>query len=561
MKRREFLGLAGSSVIAPYFLGNKSYAANRQKVVIFGAGVAGLTAAHELLDRGFDVEIFEKRPMLGGKARSFPAQGNPDLPAEHGFRFFPSFYSHITDTMTRIPFEQGTVYDNLVPIKDMLLSRKDQRDLRIPVRFPGGISDLKGALKSVFKISGIDIPPKELAYFLNRYWVFVTSCEQRRYKEYENISWMDFVHAEGKSEGYKKYLAQAITRNLVAAKGDKASARTLGNISFQLILGALKPNGRSAFVLNGPTSEMWIEPWVNLLKSKGLKINFGSELYWLHTQNGEIDSAYVKAGLKKQTVKADHFILALPPEKVFPLLNEGILGGDDRLKGIGKIQTEWMVGIQLYLGKDVRLGEGTQLYIDSPWAITAVSQSNFWRRGINTYSDAAQGILSVDVSNWDAPGILYGKTAKECQPEEIFNEVWAQLLESLDEPSRSELIDARVVSWNLDPGISFGRNGATANEDQLFINTPGTWWNRPTSETRFSNLFLAGDYIQTHTDLACMESANEAGRRAVNGILKNSRTDFKPCDIFPLREPLVLEAEKLQDLARFKLGLRNVHDY
>ena len=37
--------------------------------------------------------------------------------------------------------------------------------------------------------------------------------------------------------------------------------------------------------------------------------------------------------------------------------------------------------------------------------------------------------------------------------------------------------------------------------------------------TRIGNLFLAADFVRTHTDLATMEGANEAARRAVNGIL------------------------------------------
>src|SRR5262249_5323870 len=44
------------------------------------------------------------------------------LPGEHGFRFFPSYYNHVFDTMRRIPLLDGdgnesgrTVYDNVVP--------------------------------------------------------------------------------------------------------------------------------------------------------------------------------------------------------------------------------------------------------------------------------------------------------------------------------------------------------------------------------------------------------------------------------------------------------------
>jgi 15-cis-phytoene desaturase len=37
-----------------------------QKVAILGGGVAGLTAAHELSERGFSVEIYEQANVLGG---------------------------------------------------------------------------------------------------------------------------------------------------------------------------------------------------------------------------------------------------------------------------------------------------------------------------------------------------------------------------------------------------------------------------------------------------------------------------------------------------------------
>ena len=42
------------------------------KVIILGGGIAGLSAAHELVERGFTVEVHELLPIPGGKARSFP---------------------------------------------------------------------------------------------------------------------------------------------------------------------------------------------------------------------------------------------------------------------------------------------------------------------------------------------------------------------------------------------------------------------------------------------------------------------------------------------------------
>src|SRR5438093_9084550 len=111
----------------------------RDKVAVLGAGVAGLTAAQELIERRFDVTVFENRAEAGGKARSLLVKGTGtggrrDLPAEHGFRFFPGFYRHVPDTMRRIPHTDGsraekTVLDNLVSADRITIARRGAPDL------------------------------------------------------------------------------------------------------------------------------------------------------------------------------------------------------------------------------------------------------------------------------------------------------------------------------------------------------------------------------------------------------------------------------------------------
>lgn len=45
--------------------------APKLKVAIVGSGLAGLSTAVELLDQGYEVDIFEQRPFIGGKVASF----------------------------------------------------------------------------------------------------------------------------------------------------------------------------------------------------------------------------------------------------------------------------------------------------------------------------------------------------------------------------------------------------------------------------------------------------------------------------------------------------------
>src|SRR5450631_2958149 len=118
-----------------------------ERVAIVGGGVAGLTAAHELIERGFTVDVYERRRIFGGKAssRRVPSSGPAaasavGLPGEHGFRFFPGWYQHLFATMKDIPYQdrttlyQGaTVADNLVQVRTNRLAWLGRPPIDLPL--------------------------------------------------------------------------------------------------------------------------------------------------------------------------------------------------------------------------------------------------------------------------------------------------------------------------------------------------------------------------------------------------------------------------------------------
>src|SRR6202142_1823154 len=172
-----------------------------KRVIILGGGIAGLSAAHELIERGFSVEIFERRSIAGGKARSIEAV-NPvrfgatpsghaprrpgraarrGLPGEHGFRFFPGFYRHVVDTMRRIPFGARTVADNLVDTTQIQIARDGRSPVLVPARFPLAPSELQTALHFVLGLLGgqLDVDLADLTFLASKVWQIFTSCEER----------------------------------------------------------------------------------------------------------------------------------------------------------------------------------------------------------------------------------------------------------------------------------------------------------------------------------------------------------------------------------------------
>jgi hypothetical protein len=113
-------------------------------------------------------------------------------------------------------------------------------------------------------------------------------------------------------------------------------------------------------------------------------------------------------------------------------------------------------------------------------------------------------------------------------------------------------------------GEEFPNPIAATNLEPLLVNTAGSWTDRPdagppqranANAAAIGNLYLAADYVRTHTDLATMEGANEAARRAVNAVLDDEGSGDERCGVWPLHEPELFAPARALDLVLFKLGL------
>jgi uncharacterized protein with NAD-binding domain and iron-sulfur cluster len=523
-------------------------------VAVLGGGVAGLSAAHELAERGFAVTVYEQRDAPGGKARSIPyagsgAGGRADLPGEHGFRFFPGFYRHLPDTMGRIPSGSKTVRDHLVGATRILFAQTGgPNEIIAPAHLPESAEDFAVLVRFLREAATqVGVPPQEYAVLVERLLTLLTSCDERREQQWDRQSWWEFTGAERRSAAFQRFLADGLTRTLVAARGREMSARTGGLVLVQLLQDLTRAGGRADRVLDAPTSEVWIDPWVEHLAARGVELRLSEPVEALHLAGGRLSGATV-AG---RAVQADHYVAALPVEVMRQLASPALRAAEPRLNGLDRLVTRWMNGVLFYLDRDVPLVNGHAIYVDSEWSLTSISQKQFWpgvdlaQRG----DGRTRGILSVDVSEWQRPGPRTGKVAQLCSREEIFDEVWGQLEDHLD----GALGGVTVVDRFLDPAIVFPNPTAAANLEPLLVNTAGSWADRPEAATRIPNLWLASDYVRTHTDLATMEAANEAARRAVNGILEATGSGARRCDVWRLREPQVFAAARALDKVRWKL--------
>ena len=317
-------------------------------------------------------------------------------------------------------------------------------------------------------------------------------------------------------------------------------------------------------VLDAPTNEAWIDPWVAHLRTLGVKFRVGQTIEALAMHRGRVASARAsdRRG-RRRRIDADWFVCAMPVERARKLLSRRVLAADPSLEQMRELQVDWMNGIQFYLRRKVDITAGHVTFVDAPWALTALTQGQFWaeRDFARDYGDGSVvDCLSVDASDWDTPGILYGKPAKQCTREEVKNEVWAQIKDHLQDTGEG-LTDDMVHSWFLDPAIAWKpAKGRNSNDEPLLVNTVGSWEKRPEAGTEIPNLLLAGDYVQTDIDLATMEGANESGREAVNQILLRSGSKAQPAAKYKLYDPPEFDAAKQADRELFKAGQPNALD-
>ncbi len=513
-------------------------------IAILGGGMGGLACAHELSRQGIKVTIYEAASQLGGKARSqyvagTGTNGRRDLPGEHGFRFYPSFYRHVIESMREIhdPLSpSGTVVGNLVEAPEAGVALEEFGVVVTP-RKQRSLHDIKRSIAGIQRVGG---SISDLARYLGAHLKYLTACDGRLNGEFESQSWARFIGADRPGHYADEFrdVLLACTRTMVAMDAERGSSRTVGRASCLLLTDSFAADDVDRTMM-GPTTECWLEPWQRQLASWGVDTRFGHRVTRLELSAGKIARAWVRHGDRAEApVEADAYVLAVPLEVAHGLITPALGAAEPALATLAEIDLRetmsWMTGAQFFLREDLPLSGGHLFFPRSPWSLTAISQAQFWNRGARgmaCYGDGRlAGILSVDISSCFTPDADGVRLVDERSREGILRRTLDQILEALDAPTRSKLANA-VFAAHLDQDLRVGPSGVE-NAGRLLVHPPGSWHRRPGAVLKIPNLFLAADYVRTSVDLASMEGANEAGRRAARGILERFGFDASTVKLF-----------------------------
>lgn len=413
------------------------------------------------------------------------------LPGEHGFRFFPALYRHVFDTLRRIPVRgEGqnfgdvyrTVYDNLVPTESNWLA-VDDTELRCEsetaakhgvVRFP---RRLRKSIREV--LDAMDSMQTELGYTERdlellklRLFKYMTSCPRRRDKQYEGMSWFDFMGMSDLSDACKQDMDRA-PQLLAAMTATLSDARTQGNLATQLMLDPINADERVDSTLNAPTSVAWFAPWKDYLLSQGVRFIPGALAGFTGASSTGCDGKHhreIRPVLRQDVAfqvpcprvsAADYYVLALPVQawsnndaklaQSWKAAQNKVAGCKDHVDHLSSWIHEHILpdlarpkqvclykgltGIQFYFESDSLARSGHTLLMDSPWRLCAISQASFWNRRRESF-DCYRGIVSVDIGSLTEGGLGWNPCTGERKTFKSFNNttrdeipwsVWSQI--------------------------------------------------------------------------------------------------------------------------------------
>lgn len=474
------------------------------RVAIVGAGLAGMATAVDLVDAGHEVEIFEARAFVGGKAGSWvDGDGNH---IEMGLHVFFGNYYQLFALLQKVgAFEHLRRKEHV----HTFVNRGGQLgtlDFRFPVGAP------VNGLKAFFTTSQLSPQDK----FQNAI-ALGTSPVVRGLVDFEgamqtirgldHLSFADWFRRHGGSQGSLKRLWNPIAYALGFIDTENISARCMLTI---FLMFAARTEASVLRMLEGSPQDYLHQPIVRYLEERGTRIHTRRRtreiLFTQEQGQTRVSGLAIARDADEDIIEADAYVCAcdvpgiqrlLPQdwrqwpefERIFHLETVPVATVQLRFDG-------WVTELQDAAARhqgDRAAGIDNLLYsADADFSCFAdlalASPSDYYRPG--------QGSLLQLVLT---PGDPFIKQSNEAIAQHVLKQVQDLF------PSAREL----NLTWYSVVKLA----------QSLYREAPGMEPYRPDQKTPIPNFFLAGSYTQQDY-IDSMEGAVLSGQRAARAILE-----------------------------------------
>jgi 15-cis-phytoene desaturase len=435
------------------------------RVLVIGAGLAGLSCAFELQERGIDVHLIEARQVIGGRTASWVEDG---MPVESGLHKFLGVYRDLPRLMERagIEIDKALTWVDELTIHDAEVGRASFG--AAPFNRP--LRTLWSALTNTHLI-----PTTQKAVLLR---MALAAMRQCRRDPIGLDQWS--VDAFARKYGVQDEVIQRVLSTSTQAIWFMPATEFSTYALFAPVLEAVKRGavGRIG-AFNGGMTQVMAQPIAQAVERLGGRVECGIQVDCLLCDEGRVVGVRTKSG----TINADQVVVASALRGAQQLLGAHFCGQpwcDDLLA----LPTLSAVTVQFELDQALFPTDHTHF--------SSTSMACFGEQSHTTFTHVP-GRLSA---------ILY-------PPEEFFSldpdEVVAKVYDA-----------ARKIELPLDPG-TVRRYRIIRHAHDFYRMQPGTERFRPAQQTPVEGLFLAGDYTR-QPFVASMEGAVLSGKLAADAV-------------------------------------------
>ncbi|EYU22998.1 hypothetical protein MIMGU_mgv1a003605mg [Erythranthe guttata] len=477
----------------------EKYGGPKLKVAIIGAGLAGMSAAIELLDQGHEVDIYDKRSSVGGKVGSYVDKRGNHI--EMGLHVFFGCYSNLFRLMRKV----GADKNFLVKDHTNIFVNKGGDVREIDFRFPIGapFHGIQGIMKTN-QLENNDKAGIAMAFGLSPIAKALLDIDgaMHNIRDLDNVSFSEWFLSKGGTRNSIDRLWDTVACSLGFLDSDNISARCMLTI-FSLL--ATKTEASLLRMLKGSPETYLNDPIQQYIIERGgrFHLRWGCrEILYDRSDDGDlyVTGLAVSKATQKKTVEADAYVAALDVPGIKRLLPKNwresqFFDNIYKLIGVPVVTVQlryngWVTEMKdLELSRKSRGAVGLDNLLYAPDADFACFADLAITSPEDYYIEGQGSLIQCIIT----PGDPYMPLSND----EITTRISKQVLELCPSAQGLEIIRASVVKL----GQSLYREG------------PGKDPFRPDQKTPVKNFFLAGSYTKQDF-IDSMEGATLSGRHA-----------------------------------------------
>lgn len=438
-------------------------------IVVIGSGLAGLTTALEVSEKGKKVLVLEKKKYLGGRTSSWEEDG---MLVESGFHRHIGYY----EEMPKILKKAGVDVDEIVQWEEnidiRIKSKKDTVVFGISPLF-GPIDSIRGFLgnNNIFTVKDkLSI----IRFFTAGFYDYKTDPDNL-----DRFSVKEYADKHGITENVFNYLLIPLTAGIFFLPPERYSAKVLFGLFYPGFVRFYKL--RIGGYLGGMT-DLLATPIANKIKEYGGIVQTDTTVEKLILDKDVVKGVILNDGT---TIHANTVVVAADLSSAKNILRD--FEKHPSFENMFKLQTMPAVTVQMEFKKPI-------LPYDRTTFGPLTSLASFAEQSRSTFRHVP-GRLSLILT----------------PPEKFINMESDEILKHVQQDAvelgldlETDLIDYRVIKHSND----------------FYSLSPNNDWLRPDQKTDIKGLILAGDYTR-QPFFATMEGAVLSGLEAAKIILGN----------------------------------------